>query len=187
MTIKPCICEHTEIVLLAARRCFSIILMISRADGSKRDSTSELSIILNKTRKRKTRIHLPRELQLARPDIEFRIFVSCCTKLDIRWFIGIGEPMLSCLVKTIGHQHNVFIIPEFRPAKFFCKIKEKIKSREQILKITLPLKKSPARRLTNTDPWRIPEEIKNRHYPKIDLYCSLTFRSSNFFESGWLR
>jgi hypothetical protein len=42
--------EQTEIVLLAARRCFSIALMISRTDGSKRVSTSDLSTMLNKTR-----------------------------------------------------------------------------------------------------------------------------------------
>ena len=119
VTTKPCICEHTEIVLPAARRCFSIALMISRADGSKSVSTSDLSTILEETLKWKTKIHPPRELQLARPDIEIRIFVSCCTKLDIRWFIGIGEPMLSCLVKTIGHLGDVLMTPEFRPAKFF--------------------------------------------------------------------
>ena len=92
----------TEISVLEASHCSLIDFTMHWTDGSKNEAMSELmkDIVILGPDIMILCWCLPKKFQLARANVEFRIFITNGAKLDILRLICVLEPELSSLIET---------------------------------------------------------------------------------------
>ena len=98
----------TEISVTESSHCFLIDFTMHWMDGSKNAATSELRKNVIHTRSWYTGwMSIPKELQLSRTNIEFRVFIAEGAKLDILRLVCVPEPELSSLVETSFYVRDI--------------------------------------------------------------------------------
>ena len=90
----------TEISVSEVSHCSLIDFTMHWTDGSKKEATLDLRKYIAQPRSRYYIEIIPKKFQLARANIEFRIFITNAAKLDILSLICIPEPELGSLIKT---------------------------------------------------------------------------------------